>query len=83
MPIQIKIMERMKRIFVIGWKEVICSYWFNLVSGKVVYSVHLDFSREKSKHIRSPPQFCILADNLLFMNVTVVFNSDRELPSLC
>lgn len=83
MPIQIKIMERMKRIFIIGWKEVIPSYWFNLVSGNVVYSVHLGFSRDKSKHICSPPQFCILTDSLLFMNVTVVFNSDRVLPFLC
>lgn len=37
MPIQIKIMERMRRIFVIGWKEVIHPYLFKLVSGSVYF----------------------------------------------
>jgi len=48
-PVQVKIMGRRRGIFVIGWKEAIHPYPFNLMSGSVVYFLCSLTSPEKNE----------------------------------
>lgn len=78
---QIKIMERRRRIFVTGWKEVIHLHLFNLMSESAFYLCSFWVLQRKIKAHLFPKQFVILPDSLLLMNVLVVCNSDRVSPS--